>query len=121
MNLPVDAFPDTTPVQIQINTVAPALNPEEAEQQITMPIEQAVSGLPGLANLRSISKFGLSQVVATFDDGTSIYLARQLISERLQGVELAGRHRPPGTRADFHRPRRGVPLLRPFHRSEARA
>jgi cobalt-zinc-cadmium resistance protein CzcA len=88
LNLPVDAFPDTTPVQIQINTIVPALNPEEAEQQITMPIEQAVSGLPGLANLRSISKFGLSQVVATFDDGTSIYLARQLVSERLQGVEL---------------------------------
>ena len=88
LNLPVDAFPDTTPVQVQINTTAPALNPEEAEQQITMPIEQAVSGLPGLANLRSISKFGLSQVVATFEDGTSIYLARQLISERLQGVEL---------------------------------
>ncbi|MEI8037233.1 MAG: CusA/CzcA family heavy metal efflux RND transporter [Verrucomicrobiota bacterium] len=88
LNLPVDAFPDTTPVQVQINTVAPALNPEEAEQQITMPIEQAVSGLPGLSNLRSISKFGLSQVVATFEDRTSIYLARQLISERLQGVAL---------------------------------
>jgi len=88
LNLPVDAFPDTTPVQVQINTIAPALNPEEAEQQITMPIEQAVSGLPGLANLRSISKFGLSQVVATFEDRTSIYLARQLISERLQGTAL---------------------------------
>lgn len=88
MNLPVDAFPDTTPVQVQVNTSAPALNPEEAEQQITMPIEQALSGLPGLSNLRSISKFGLSQVVATFEDGTSIYLARQLISERLQGVAL---------------------------------
>ena len=88
LNLPVDAFPDTTPVQVQINTIAPSLNPQEAEQQITMPIEQAVSGLPGLSNLRSVSKFGLSQVVATFEDGTSIYLARQLLSERLQGVEL---------------------------------
>ncbi|MCX6866226.1 MAG: CusA/CzcA family heavy metal efflux RND transporter, partial [Verrucomicrobia bacterium] len=88
LNLPVDAFPDTTPIQVQINTIAPALNPEEAEQQITMPIEQAVSGLPGLSNLRSVSKFGLSQVVATFEDDTSIYLARQLISERLQGVAL---------------------------------
>ncbi len=88
LSLPVDAFPDTTPVQVQINTTAPALNPQEAEQQITMLIEQAVSGLPGLANLRSVSKFGLSQVVATFEEGTSIYLARQLISERLQGVEL---------------------------------
>lgn len=88
LNLPVDAFPDTTPVQVQINTVAPALNPEEIEQQITLPIELAVSGLPGLQNVRSVSKFGLSQVVATFDDRTSIYLARQLIMERLQGVEL---------------------------------
>ena len=88
MNLPVDAFPDTTPVQVQINTTAPSLNPEEAERQITMPIEQAVSGLPGLSNMRSISKFGLSQVIATFEDNTSIYLARQLISERLLAIEL---------------------------------
>ncbi len=88
LRLPIDAFPDTTPVQVQINTSVPALNPLEAEQQVTLPIEQAVSGLPGLQNVRSISKFGLSQVVATFEDATSIYLARQLITERLQGVEL---------------------------------
>ena len=87
-HLPVDAFPDTTPVQVQINTTAPSLNPQEAEQQITMPVEQAVSGLPGLLNVRSVSKFGLSQVVATFDDATSIFKARQLITERLQSVEL---------------------------------
>lgn len=86
--LPVDAFPDTTPVQVQINAPAPGLNPQEIEQQITMPIEQAVSGLPSLQNVRSVSKFNLSQVVATFQDGTSIYRARQLITERLQGVEL---------------------------------
>ncbi|HYG36271.1 MAG TPA: efflux RND transporter permease subunit, partial [Clostridia bacterium] len=95
LHLPVDAFPDTTPVQVQINTVAPSLNPLETEQQITIPIEQVVNGLPGLQNLRSISKFGLSQVVATFGDGTPIYQARQLITERLQGVELpAGIDRP---------------------------
>lgn len=88
LNLQVDAFPDTTPVQVQINTAAPALNPEEVEQQITQPIELAIGGLPGLQNVRSVSKFGLSQVVATFDDRISIYLARQLIMERLQGVEL---------------------------------
>ena len=88
LNLPVDAFPDTTPVQVQINTSVPSLNPQEAEQQVTLPIELAVSGLPGLQNVRSVSKFGLSQVVATFDDHTSIYLARQLIMERLQSVEL---------------------------------
>ncbi len=86
--LPVDAFPDTTPVQIQVNTTAPSMNPEEAEQQITMPIEQAISGLPALSNIRSVTKFGLSQVVATFEDGTSIFRARQLLSERLQTVEL---------------------------------
>jgi heavy metal efflux system protein len=93
--LPIDAFPDTTPVQVQVNTSVPALSPQEAEQQVTIPVELAVSGLPGLKNVRSISKFGLSQVVATFDDETSIYRARQLITERLQAVELpAGLERP---------------------------
>lgn len=87
-HLPVDAFPDTTPVQVQINTSVPSLNPQEAEQQVTLPIELAISGLPGLQNVRSVSKFGLSQVAATFDDDTSIYQARQLIMERLQSVEL---------------------------------
>src|SRR5690349_22407398 len=73
---------------VQINTVAPALGPEEIEQQITFPIEQAISGLPRLEQLRSVSKFGLSQVVVTFADGTDIYFARQLINERLGAVEL---------------------------------
>jgi len=87
--LDIDAFPDTTPVQVQINTVAPALGPEDCEQRITFPIEQAIGGLRGLANMRSVSKFGLSQVVVTFEDGTDIYFARQLINERLATVELA--------------------------------
>ena len=82
-HLDIDAFPDTTPVQVQINTVAPALGPEEVEQQITFPIEQALGGLPGLETVRSISKFGLSQVVVIFEDGTDIYFARQLVNERL--------------------------------------
>src|SRR3990172_7658092 len=86
--LPIDAFPDTTPVQVQVNTSAPSLNPLEIEQQITLPIELAISGLPGLTNVRSVSKFGFSQVVATFDDRTSIYLARQVVSERLSSVDL---------------------------------
>lgn len=86
--LDIDAFPDTTPVQVQINTVAPALAPEEVERQITFPVEQAISGLPGLEDLRSVSKFGLSQVVVVFKDGTDIYFARQLINERLATVEL---------------------------------
>ncbi len=86
--LDLDAFPDTTPIQVQINTVAPALSPEEVERQITFPIEQAITGLPGLTQLRSISKFGLSQVVVLFDDGTDIHFARQLIGQRLATVEM---------------------------------
>ncbi len=87
-NLPVDAFPDTTPVMVQINAGAPALNPEEIEQQITLPLELAISGLPGLSDVRSISKFGLSQVVATFDDDITIEDARQYVAERLSTVHL---------------------------------
>lgn len=87
--LDIDAFPDTTPVQVQINTVAAALGPEEVEQRITFPIEQAIGNLPGLENMRSVSKFGFSQVVVTFKDGTDIYFARQLINERLGTVELS--------------------------------
>ncbi|MFM9963636.1 MAG: efflux RND transporter permease subunit [Planctomycetaceae bacterium] len=91
LHLDIDAFPDTTPIQVQINTTAPALGPEEVEQQITFPIEQVLGGLPKLQILRSTSKFGLSQVVATFEDGTDIYFARQLVNERLGSIEL-----PPG-------------------------
>src|SRR5580698_6916838 len=87
-SLPIDAFPDTTPVQVQINAVAPALGPEEVERQITFPIEQAISGLPKLEQLRSISKFGMSQVVVVFEDGVDIYFARQLINERLASIEI---------------------------------
>ena len=68
----VDAFPDTTPVQVQVNTNAPALGPSEIEAQITLPVELEISGLPGLSNVRSVSKFGFSQIVATFDDETNI-------------------------------------------------
>src|SRR3954468_15037279 len=88
--LDIDAFPDTTPVQVQINTVAPSLGPEEVEQRITFPIEQAIGGLPGLDGMRSVSKFGFSQVVVTFNDKTDIYFARQLVNERLSTVELSG-------------------------------
>jgi heavy metal efflux system protein len=86
--LNIDAFPDTTPVQVQINAIAPGLGPPEVESQITFPVEQAISGLPGLEQVRSLSKFGLSQVVVTFADGTDIYFARQLLTERLGAVEL---------------------------------
>jgi cobalt-zinc-cadmium resistance protein CzcA len=94
-HLDIDAFPDTTPVQVQINTIAPPLGPEDVEQLITFPIEQAIGGLPGLEQMRSISKFGLSQVVVTFEGSTDIYFARQLINERLATVELSpGIERP---------------------------
>lgn len=90
-SLSVDAFPDTTPVQVQINARAESLVPEEIERQITFPLEMAMSGLPGLVEIRSISLFGLSQVVVTFRDGTDVYFARQLIYERLGSVQM-----PPG-------------------------
>jgi len=89
--LPIDAFPDTTPVQVQVNTVATALAPLEVERQLTTPVEQALSGLPALVEVRSLSRFGLSQVTLIFDDGSDIWRARQVVSERLQTVEL-----PPG-------------------------
>ncbi|MCL4221168.1 MAG: CusA/CzcA family heavy metal efflux RND transporter [Phycisphaerales bacterium] len=87
-HLPIDAFPDTTPAQVQINTVAPSLTPEEVEQQVTIPVETVLSGLPGLLDVRSISRFGLSQVTVTFEDGTDIYFARQVIAERLGTARL---------------------------------
>jgi len=95
LRLPIDAFPDTTPIQVQVNTVAPALSPLEIERQITAPIEQTISGLPGLEEVRSLSKFGLSQVTVIFEDGTDVYLGRQVVMERLAGVELpTGIERP---------------------------
>lgn len=86
--LPLDAFPDTTPVQVQINTAAPELSPEEVERLITFPVEYAIGGLKGLSEVRSVSKFGFSQVVALFEDGTDIYFARQQINERLGEAQL---------------------------------
>lgn len=84
--LPIDAVPDVTNKQVQINTTAPALAPEEVERQITFPIEVALAGMPGLLETRSVSQFGLSQVTVIFEDSKDIYFARQLIAERLGGV-----------------------------------
>jgi cobalt-zinc-cadmium resistance protein CzcA len=86
--LPFDAFPDTTPVQVQVNTSDPTLSPLEVERRITFPIEQALFGLPGLVEVRSLSKFGLSQVTVLFEDDVDLLLARQVVSERLASAEL---------------------------------
>ncbi|MCI0611531.1 CusA/CzcA family heavy metal efflux RND transporter, partial [bacterium] len=85
--LPIDAVPDITNVQVQINTEASGYSPLEVEQRITFPVETAMAGIPHLDYTRSISRYGLSQVTVVFEDGTNIYFARQLIAERLQEIK----------------------------------
>ncbi len=85
--LSIDAVPDITNVQVQINTEAAGYSPLEAEQRITWPVETALAGLPNLAYTRSLSRYGLSQVTVVFDDGTDIYFARNLINERLGKIK----------------------------------
>ena len=87
--LPIDAVPDITNVQVQINTEASGYSPLETEQRITYPVETALAGLPKLAYTRSLSRYGLSQVTAVFDEGTDIYFARALINERLGAISAA--------------------------------
>ncbi|MGO4479468.1 efflux RND transporter permease subunit [Massilia sp. 2TAF26] len=87
--LPIDAVPDITNVQVQINTGAAGYSPLEVEQRITFPIETAMNGLPRLEQTRSLSKYGLSQVTVVFKEGTDIYFARQLVGERLQQAKAA--------------------------------
>ncbi|BDB29158.1 efflux RND transporter permease subunit (plasmid) [Cupriavidus sp. P-10] len=82
--LPIDAVPDITNVQVQINTSAPGYSPLETEQRVTYPIEVVMAGLPGLEQTRSLSRYGLSQVTVIFKDGTDIYFARQLVNQRIQ-------------------------------------
>jgi len=86
VRLPIDAVPDITNIQIQINTEVPALAPEEIEKLVTFPIETTMAGLPGMTEMRSLSKYGLSQITLVFEDGSDIYLLRQLVAERLQNV-----------------------------------
>ncbi|WP_437783884.1 efflux RND transporter permease subunit [Sorangium sp. So ce1097] len=81
--LPIDAVPDITNVQVQINTQVQALSPVEVERQVTFPVEHAMGGLPRVEEVRSLSRYGLSQVTVVFEDGTDIYWARQLVAERL--------------------------------------
>ncbi|MBC2382258.1 CusA/CzcA family heavy metal efflux RND transporter [Pseudomonas sp. WS 5106] len=91
--LPIDAVPDITNVQVQINSAAAGFSPLETEQRITFPIETAMAGLPGLQQTRSLSRSGLSQVTVIFKDGTDLFFARQLVNERLQ---VAREQLPPG-------------------------
>lgn len=85
--LPIDAVPDITNVQVQINTSAPGYSPLEAEQRITYPVETALAGLPKLSHTRSLSRYGLSQVTVVFEEGTDIYFARNLINARLGAIK----------------------------------
>ncbi|WP_339770849.1 CusA/CzcA family heavy metal efflux RND transporter [uncultured Paraglaciecola sp.] len=85
--LPIDAVPDITNVQVQINTVAPGYSPLETEQRITYPVETALSGLPNLSYTRSLSRYGLSQVTVVFEEGTDLYFARNVISNRLSSIK----------------------------------
>ncbi len=93
INLPIDAVPDVTNVQVQVLTNAPSLAPLEIERQITFPVEVAMSGIPGVEEIRSVSKFGISNVTIVFEESTDIYFARQLILERMA---TARENIPPG-------------------------
>ena len=93
LRLPIDAVPDITNVQVQINTPAPGYSPLEAEQRVSFAVETAMAGLPRLTQTRSLSRYGLSQVTVVFQDGTDLYFARQLVNERLLQAQAA---LPPG-------------------------
>ena len=81
--LPIDAFPDVTNIQVEVVTTAPGLSPLEIEQFVTYPIETSMRGLPGLASMRSVTKYGIAVVTLVFDDDVDIYFARQLVFQRL--------------------------------------
>ena len=89
LQLPIDAVPDVTNIQVQVITAAPALSPVEVEQYVTVPVERAMAGLPKSTEVRSISKYGVSVVTVVFHDGTDIYWARQLVSERMREAQEA--------------------------------
>jgi cobalt-zinc-cadmium resistance protein CzcA len=89
VSLPIDAVPDITNVQVQVITAAPALSPVEVEQYVTVPVERAMSGIPKVEEVRSISKYGLSVITVVFEDGTDIYFARQMVLEKMRAAEQA--------------------------------
>ena len=93
LRLPIVAVPDITNIQVQVNTPVENLAPEEIEKLVTIPMETEMSGLPGMTELRSLSKYGLSQITMVFEDGSDVFLLRQLVSERLQ---TARQNIPPG-------------------------
>ena len=112
LNLPIDAVPDLTNVQVQVITEAPALSPLEVESLLSFPVEGAMSGLPNVEEIRSISKFGVSVVTIVFKEGTDIYRARQLVGERIsraaEAIPTGLRHAD--ARADLHGAGRGLPV-----------
>ncbi len=110
-HLSVDAFPDVANIQVQIATEAPGKSPEEVERFVTIPIEIAMTGLPGMTDMRSLNKPGLSLITLVFTDGSDLFRERQMISERLS--ELRDRMPEgvtPGARADHQCPGRGLPI-----------
>ena len=112
LRLPIDAVPDVTPNQVLVLTQAPGLSPVEVERFITFPVETAMSGLPGITDIRSISRFGLSSVYIYFEEGMDIYFVRRLVMERLpearEAIPEGFGHAGHG--ADLHRPRRDLPV-----------
>ncbi|HYI39957.1 MAG TPA: CusA/CzcA family heavy metal efflux RND transporter [Allosphingosinicella sp.] len=89
LRLPIDAVPDITNRQVVVTTIAPALGPEEVEGQVTFPLETALAGMPGLMETRSLSRHGISQITAVFEDSTDIYFARNLVNERLRSAQAS--------------------------------
>jgi len=123
--LPIDAVPDITNRQVQINTVAPALVPEQMERQVTYPLETAMAGIPGLESTRSLTRNGFSQVTVIFTDATDIYFARQQVAERMaQARERFARWRRACAGSDHDGARRS-PMwtvdFKPFDASKAKA
>jgi cobalt-zinc-cadmium resistance protein CzcA len=104
--LPIDAVPDITTKQVQINTVNPGLSPVEMEKLVTYPIETALAGIPGLETTRSLSRNGFSQVTAIFSDSTDLYFARQQVGERLTQAGKTSRRRSAADRSGDHGTRR---------------
>src|SRR5512135_2845964 len=86
---PIDAFPDVTNIQVEVLCGAPGLSPLEIERFVTYPVETAMRGLPGLASMRSVTKYGLAVVTLVFEDATDIYFARQLVHERVAAIEAS--------------------------------